>query len=84
MITQQEANTIKQILGRNYAKKILDHLTDTETFRDSGEPYSRQDIYNVMSRDRENEDLENSIIELVALTKEKRKQDLAKRDAILK
>ncbi|NYJ27549.1 hypothetical protein [Allomuricauda sp. ARW1Y1] len=84
MITQQEADTIKQILGRNYAKKILDHLLDNEIFRDSGEPYSRQDIYNIMSTDRENEILENAIIELVALTKEKRRKEMAIREAILK
>lgn len=84
MISPQEAETIKQILGHNYAKKILDHLTETHIVRESGEEYSRQDVYNVMGSLRENEPMEAAIIELAGKTKEKKQETMAKRQAILK
>lgn len=84
MISPQEADTIKQILGNNYAKKILDHLTEKHIVRESGEEYSRQDVYNVMCSDRENEKMEAAILDLVMVTKEKKKQQLVKRQALLK
>lgn len=84
MISPQEADTIKQILGTNYSKKILDYLSEKGIRRDSGEDYSRQDVYNLMNSFRENEEMESAIIDLVAETKKRREEELAKRQAILK
>ena len=84
MISPQHADTIKQILGSKYAKKIVDHLSEHGIVRDSGADYSRQDVYQVMNSNRENIEMENAIIDLVAMTKEKRKKEMAKREALLK
>lgn len=84
MIAPEEADTIKQILGSKYAKKILDHLTENHIVRESGEPYSRMDVYQVMNSNRENEEMEAAIVELTAKTKEKREQQMALRQALLK
>lgn len=84
MISPREADTIKQVLGPGYAKKILQFLIDNNRTRDSGEDFSRQDVYNVMLGARENEEMESAIIDLVAITKAKKDEELAKRQAILK
>ena len=84
MISPPEADTIKQILGTNYAKKILQFLEDEGLTRESGKNYERADVYQVMNSNRENEDMENAIFKLVTITKQRKQEALERRQAILR
>lgn len=83
MITPQEADTIKQILGYRYAKKVLQKLTKTKKRRKSGTPYSSNDVSQVMCGFRENEDIENAIYNVVKEEQQKQEEELKRRNAIL-
>lgn len=83
MISPREADTIKQILGYKYADKILEFLAEKKVVRPSGEAYQSQDVYQVMNSNRENKEMEKSIFDLVAITKENTEKEAQRRKALL-
>ena len=85
MIAPEVADSIKHILGKGYAEKIVEYLIQENIKRPSGEVYSRQDIYNLFSlEDRNNEIVEDAILDLVETTKENQKKNQRKKNQRMK
>lgn len=84
MIDSRTADTIKEFLGANYSKKILDYLELKEIKRPNGTNYLRQDIYHVFGGHRNYDALEEAIIDCVEYYKRKREKAKNKLDNILR
>ncbi|WP_370398411.1 hypothetical protein [Tenacibaculum dicentrarchi] len=78
MITKQDKEHIKQVVGFRYVKAIQKHLNDKGCFSQNGKQYSSSMITNVMNG-ANHAIIEQAIYEVVAMKKEeikKRKQIL--------
>ena len=65
MISKKTARKYKEIIGFNYAQKILDYFEEKGFTRDSGESYHKSDIRNIMTGQRYSLSLELYILEVV-------------------
>lgn len=84
MITEEQAENIKNIIGTNYSKKIESFLMKKAIRNTNGFPYTAHYIRNVVNGSVYNEALEESIIDAVAFYKRKAKRQERIKAKILK
>jgi hypothetical protein len=83
MIHKEQRRKLKEILGYHYTDGVLKILKEKKITSRNGRPYGSSMIRNVFNGLNENEDIENSIIELFIRTQEEVKETVEERNRIL-
>ncbi len=84
MISKQQYNVIKTILGKQYSISIIDYLTKKKIFNAKGEPFSPDSIQLIVRGKRPNIEIENHIAKLVANRKKQLEKSLQIRKELIK
>lgn len=83
MISTSLSEAIKDIIGRDYANKILEYLSNKGVKKSNGKEYIRQEVYNCVNGTREYEELESHIFDYAEEVKSENEKKKAKAKALL-
>ncbi|PWA09531.1 hypothetical protein [Flavobacterium laiguense] len=74
MITEKQKETIIEVLGKQFSRLIIQHLTKKKIFNANGHEFSPASIQKIVSGKQPNETVELEIAKLVAKIKNKKKK----------
>lgn len=78
MITSKQREAIKQVLGGQYTKKIVDYLTENGVLNKMKQPYAADAIRRIVGGHRPNIEIEQHIADLIEVEKARKKALQAK------
>lgn len=84
MITEKEKEKIISVLGKQYSRPIIKHLTRKKIFNADGHEFSPASIQKIVSGKQPNEAVELEIAKLVAKVKNAKKRAQERKDNLLK
>jgi hypothetical protein len=74
MITEKQKETIIEVLGKQFSRLIIPHLTKKKIFNAGGNEFSPASIQKIVSGKQPNEKVELEIAKLVAKVKTQKKK----------
>lgn len=84
MITDEQGENIKKIIGSNYSTKIETYLIKRTLRNNKGLPYSAHYIRNVVNGNTYNDELEGYIFDAADYYRKKKEREAKRRQKILK
>lgn len=75
MITDKQKETIIEVLGKQFSRSIIPHLTKKKIFNADGHEFSPASIQKIVSGKQPNEAVELEIAKLVAKVKVQKKKN---------
>ena len=84
MITTNERNELKQVLGAHYTSEVLNQLKADGVLNSSNKPHSAQMVRVVFNGARHHEEIEAAIYKVYAAKKKELRKLKRKRQSILK
>ena len=83
MITKKEKEKIIAVLGKQFSRAIIPHLTKKKIFNADGNEFSPASIQNILSGNQTNEAVEMEIAKLVARVKRQKEKAQERKNNLL-